>query len=411
MWDIRNRIVVLMAGIILMFLFSEVHAEAANGPVIQVTREKADVYDNRTKSLVKVGELFNGEVYRAIRPYGENWYEINYADRTAYIPRTTVKEVLDTPIVNENKYYMPLGDLIQLSTNATVYDNSSGTLQPFATVFKNTIFPILSRYGNWYKIDIGGRIGFIHKNSTVMISEKWKTSNVNKVPVLMYHHLLQKKENLTPSNNVVLNVENFQEQMNYLSKNGFETISLSDMEAYIRGDIKLRNKTVLITFDDGHKTNHLYALPVLKQYGFQAGAFIITGRTSDWPSTFNPAGLQSLSKPEMVEMKGTFEFGSHTAAMHDLSGNKSFMLIKPQNEVLNDLRISKNFLNTNYFCYPFGQFDSTTISLVKNAGYRAAYSTKTGYATVNSNLYEIPRFGVYPSTSLKEFAAIVNGTK
>lgn len=381
------------------------------GKVFEITADKTEVFDNRSGKLVKVGELYKGQVFKMIRLYGENWIEIQYSDRTAYIARVKAKEANGSQIVNENKYYTPLGDLIKLSGDTTVFDNSTGSLIPFANVSKNTIYPILSRYGNWYKIDVGGRIGFIHKNNAVLLTQKMKTTNAAKVPVLMYHHLLQKKENIFPNNNVILNVENFKEQLNYLSKNGFQTVSLSDLEAYLRGEIKLKEKTILLTFDDGHKTNHLYALPLLKQYGYQAGAFIITGRITNTPSTFNPVGLQSLSVPEINAMKSHFQIGSHTANMHSLSKNKSYVLVKKPSEVLNDFVISKKFLNTTYFCYPFGQYTNETINLLKKAGYTSAYTTKTGYATTHTNRFEIPRFGIYPYTSIQEFIKIVNGQK
>lgn len=381
------------------------------GKVFEIIGERTDVFDNRTGKLVKVGELSKGQVFKMTRLYGENWIEIQYADRTGYIARAKVREADGTQIVSENKYYAPLGDVVKLSGDTIVYDNSTGTLIPFATISKNTIYPILSRYGNWYRIDVGGRIGFIHKNNTVMLSQKIKTTNAGKIPVLMYHHLLQKKENIFPNNNVILNVESFKEQLSYLKQNGFQTITLSDLEAYIRGEIKLKDKSILITFDDGNKTNHLYALPLLKQYGYQAGAFIITGRVTSTPSTFNPVGLQSLSVPEMNDMKSHFQLGSHTANLHDLYHNKSLVLVKNSSEVLNDFILSKKFLNTTYFCYPFGQYTNETINLLKQAGYTSAYTTKTGYATTKTNRYEIPRFGIYPHTTIQEFAKIVNGQK
>lgn len=375
----------------------------------EVTSDKVDIFDNRTGTLVKVGELFKGHAFKITRQYGENWYEITYGDRTGYISRGKIKESVQSIISNENKYYMPLGDLVQITTDTTVLDNSTGALVPFASISKNTIYPILSNNGNWYTIDVAGKIGFIPKKSTILLPQKIKTNNTSKIPVLMYHHLLQREENIFPKNNVIINLENFREQLNYLFLNGYQTISLADMEAYIKGSIKLKDKTVLITFDDGLKTNHLYALPVLKQYGYQAGAFIITGRITDSPSTFNPHTSQSLSVPEMNEMKTNFQFGSHTAALHQLKDNISYVLLMDSDVILDDFITSKVFLQTNYFCYPFGKYNQDTINLLKKAGYTSAYTTQTGYAKFGINPYEIPRFGIYPGTSMSEFARIVSG--
>lgn len=378
--------------------------------LIEATTEKASIYDNRTGKLIEVGKLAKGEIFPA-RRYGENWYEIKFADRTGYLYSPNVREVSNAVISNENKYYVPLGPVIKATIDTSVYDNRTGELVPFAKISINTKYPILSDYGNWYRVDVGGRIGYIHKNNTEVLPEKIASSNTSKIPVLMYHHILKKDENIFPKNNMIVNLESFKEQMNYLYRNGYQTISLSDMEAYIRGTIKLKEKTLLITFDDGLKTNHLYALPIFKEYGFQAGAFIITGRVPNSPHAFNPEINQSVSLLELEEMKSHFQLGSHTHALHQLTNNQSLVLVNHPNDVLSDFSTSKEFLKTPYFCYPFGQYNAKTIDLLKRAGYRAAYSTKAGYATTASNIYEIPRFGVYPYTSKAEFEKIVSGNR
>jgi len=39
------------------------------------------------------------------------------------------------------------------------------------------------------------------------------------------------------------------------------------------------NKVVMINFDDGRKSQLIYAKPILDKYGFKASFFIICGRT------------------------------------------------------------------------------------------------------------------------------------
>lgn len=409
--DMAGRIGFVHKNDTLFFGKPEEKPPASQGKVLEIVSERAKVYDNRSGSLVKVGELFKGQTFRLLRPFGENWWEISFGDAKGYIARVKAKEAPGASIIAENKYYAPLGDVVKITTDTTVVDNSTGSLLPFAKITSGTSYPILSVYGNWYRIDVAGKIGYIHKNNTVKLPNKIAATNAKKVPVLMYHHLLQKRENIFPNNNVILNVENFAEQMNYLSRYGYQTISLADMENYLKGRIKLKDKTVLITFDDGLKTNHFYALPILKQYGFQAGAFIITDRITPSPSHFIASRSQSLSEPEINEMKSHFQIGSHTAALHQLQGYTSYVLTKTDDEVLSDFVRSKQFVNTGYFCYPFGQYSEKTIGLLKKAGYTSAYTTKTGYAVPGTNTFEIPRFGVYPYTTMSDFAAIVSGSR
>src|SRR5665647_1371459 len=69
----------------------------------------------------------------------------------------------------------------------------------------------------------------------------------SQIPVLTYHHLLKKKENTFRNNGVVLNVENFQEQMDYLYNNKFTTINVEELEQWLLRKIELPKKSVCIT--------------------------------------------------------------------------------------------------------------------------------------------------------------------
>ena len=87
-------------------------------------------------------------------------------------------------------------------------------------------------------------------------------NNAEKIPVLMYHHLLM-QEDITKynwsDNSSVLSVQAFEEQMDYLYENGFYTATLDELQAFMDGNITLPEKTVVITFDDSYLSNALYA--------------------------------------------------------------------------------------------------------------------------------------------------------
>ncbi len=65
-----------------------------------------------------------------------------------------------------------------------------------------------------------------------------------------------------------------------LRDQGYTTLTLYQLEGYVRNKINLPARAVAITFDDGLKSVNRYAYPVLKQYGFHATAFIISSRIS-----------------------------------------------------------------------------------------------------------------------------------
>ncbi|MDN3020128.1 polysaccharide deacetylase family protein [Paenibacillus sp. BSR1-1] len=169
------------------------------------------------------------------------------------------------------------------------------------------------------------------------------------VPVLLYHHILKKAENPFPSNSNIVSYEAFSEQMAYLYNQGYHTATLSELASYLNGAITLPPKTVVITFDDGMKTNYLYAYPVLKKYGFKAGNFLITNRISETPVPFNPTVLfQPLSWPEVNGMKDVFQYGSHTHGLHNLINGTSALISGSDQIILQDLETSRGLLNTDF---------------------------------------------------------------
>ncbi|THE12302.1 hypothetical protein E1I69_11405 [Bacillus timonensis] len=230
------------------------------------------------------------------------------------------------------------------------------------------------------------------------------------IPILLYHHMLHKKENKNfKSSSAVISVEAFEEQMKYLYEKGYYTATLDELISYMRGEINLPTKTVVITFDDGHKTNYIYAYPILKRYGFKAANFLITSRISDSPVPFNPNGLQFLSWPEINEMKDVFDFGGHTHDLHHNAGGGHPALVSvEENKIVEDLQTSRSLVPTEYFAYPFGTYNKDTIEQLKVVGYQYAFTTDEKNASRNTGVYEIGRKGVYPNTSLSKFKNLIN---
>lgn len=104
----------------------------------------------------------------------------------------------------------------------------------------------------------------------------------------------------------------FAAQMGALKAAGFETISLEEFSAYVHGKpVDLPVRALLITFDDGTKTNWIYGDPVLRELGFEATNFLITADVSHHQPYY-------LSWPEVEEMaeSGRWSFGTHTDDGH-----------------------------------------------------------------------------------------------
>ncbi|WP_217269624.1 polysaccharide deacetylase family protein [Neobacillus endophyticus] len=219
---------------------------------------------------------------------------------------------------------------------------------------------------------------------------------------------MKKSENTFTKDSAVIDLESFEEQMKYLHDEGYHTATISELDAYLHGGKELPQKTVMITFDDGLKTNYLYAYPILKKYGFKAVNFIITSRVSDTPVPFNPKKLQFLSWPEINEMRDVFEYGNHTNELHGTVDGTPALLKESDQVILQDLETSGKLLNhPDYFAYPFGAYNSRTIELLKMAGFKYAFTTKAETVKIGDNPYELGRFPITPNITLNEFKTLV----
>ena len=93
---------------------------------------------------------------------------------------------------------------------------------------------------------------------------------VNGIPILMYHRVwngISDKLTITPLK--------LREQFVYLRDRGYYSLSLPEFLNAVAGKILLPSKSILLTFDDGYKTNLNSVYPLLREFGLKAVFFII----------------------------------------------------------------------------------------------------------------------------------------
>lgn len=107
------------------------------------------------------------------------------------------------------------------------------------------------------------------------------------VPVWLFHQV-NPNSNTTPK---VL--EGF---FQYVSRQGYKTHTLKEIEALTKANQKLPKKSILLTFDDGYYDNYAIVFPLLKKYNLKAIFFVNTLFIKD--SAERP--LQSIEKSDTV---------------------------------------------------------------------------------------------------------------
>jgi N-acetylmuramoyl-L-alanine amidase len=136
----------------------------------EVIEENVPIFDNRSGQLKQVGYLNKGEIYPRISDYGD-WHQVNFGNRYGYVWKGSTKPAFGNSIKNINPNLQNADLYFKANLSMSVYDNSSGILVPFATIFKDNLYPVISDIGDWYQIDISGRIGYVYKEGVEIVSE------------------------------------------------------------------------------------------------------------------------------------------------------------------------------------------------------------------------------------------------
>lgn len=305
---------------------------------------------------------------------------------------------LNKPLTNQN--------LITQKT-IDVYTAADKDSEVLGTLEGNLRYPIIGKLkdrlnNTWYEVNIGERLGFINELDCEID---------NGIPVLTYHHLLKNEENKrfrhtsTTTSDVA-----FSNQMTYLKQAGYDTISLYQLEAYLKNQINLPGKAIVLTFDDGLKSVYRYAYPVLKDYGFRATAFIISSRIKRHPQKWNPDSLQFMSVSELKQIQDVFDVQSHTHFLHRTDGNRQpILLSRSLHNIEFDFERSRRALSqfnphVLYLSYPFGGYNQRAIQAAQDAGFHLAVTTVQGKVKPGDNPYTLKRLYILRTDSIQTMA-------
>lgn len=207
------------------------------------------------------------------------------------------------------------------------------------------------------------------------------SENGTKVIVLNYHKI----DNMNISLSVL--PEDFEQQMQYLYDHGYHTITPDDLYNSLEGTEELPDNPVLITFDDGYRDNYDNAYPILKKYGFKATVFVVTGFLGKYPNYL------TWDMAREMDANG-ISIQSHTVdhkSMTDLTDDQL------RAELVDSKKQAEKELGhtVDYMAYPTGTYNLHIAQLVKDAGYKAAFTIKYGNVDKASNIYALERVPVF----------------
>lgn len=207
----------------------------------------------------------------------------------------------------------------------------------------------------------------------------------NRVYVLCYHTFLG-KNNIDSD----FSKEEFKAHLDYFAGKGFRFVSLSDvLENTLKG-----SRNILITIDDGNKTDYSIFFEVLKPMGIKPVLGVFPGIIEKKKYALTWETLKVLSSSGCT-------ICSH-GYYHEYLRQR--MYEKRKKEFLTEIYDSKEKIEKKLgialsaFVYPFGVVSAPAEEEVQKAGYKCAFALAWKPVMLpldrNSDIYKLPRYMV-----------------
>ena len=197
------------------------------------------------------------------------------------------------------------------------------------------------------------------------------------VPVLIYHGILSEKDALNTSE------DTFIAQMEMLKREGYQTITLDQLNGFYNGTYTLPPKPIILTFDDGRKDSFYTTDDIFKQLGFSAVLFVSSNKALN-----NDPFYLSWDELAAIRNTGRWDLEAHGRNGHDKPvvdelGNRGHYLTSliwdtklQRSETIDEYkaRVNQDFVNsitdleTNlgfqpyYYAIPFNDYGNSSYS-------------------------------------------------
>jgi peptidoglycan/xylan/chitin deacetylase (PgdA/CDA1 family) len=163
----------------------------------------------------------------------------------------------------------------------------------------------------------------------------------------------------------------FAGQIGWLARHGFHGVTLHDVLLHWQRGVHLPAHPVVVSFDDGYRSQAVTAEPILSRNGWPGVINLTVRNTTDFWG-LPPGQVRRL-------IAAGWEVASHSATHPDLRTIDDAAL---QAEVAGSRATLQKLLHVpvEFFCYPAGRLDDRVVAAVRAAGYSGATTTALGLA-------------------------------
>lgn len=246
-------------------------------------------------------------------------------------------------------------------------------------------------------------------------AEKIDTKNEYILPIVMYHSTHRKnlgKYTVSPAQ--------LERDLIWVKENGYTTVTVSELVAFQEYGMPLPEKPIMFTFDDGYQNNYINAFPLFKKYGMKCVMSVVGTLTdNNYRENVSADICAHLNYEQIKEMadSGFVEIQNHTYNFHKMNRRYGLKKMKGENSELykeliktdllkiHDKIHDKTGITMNAVAFPFGGYSTETIEILREIGYKAAFTCTEGInkITRESNLFVLRRYNRPSGLSSAQF--------
>lgn len=222
------------------------------------------------------------------------------------------------------------------------------------------------------------------------------------VPILMYHVIANPPAG-APFPLLYVPAAEFAAQMRSLARAGYHAVTLDRVWKAWRGEARLPSRPVVLSFDNGYRTQYTVARPVLRRLGWVGDENLqLSGL---------PPSQGGLGRPEVRALVAAgWELdtqGYNHADLTQLDARQLQFQIAGARS-----RIRRIFhVDASWFCFPSGRYNPRVIAAVRAAGYIGSTTVIPGWARPRDDPYRLPRLRVVGGTSPQALLALIAATR
>ena len=327
-------------------------------------------------------------------------YKVEYSYKNQKISRTI--EIIDNRQIimnlngSEETYVKQNQDYIEAGCH--VIDQNEGNLTDKVKIEGKVDTSKIGDYKITYYVENKKGVICSKQRTVHVVSDEGFEENTEGIPVLMYHYVYTKDDKPSQLNtNYILDTK-LEEQLQYLKEENYYFPSYQELEAYVKGEIDLPKKSVILTFDDAQKGFLEYGIPLLEKYKIPATSFVIASK--DGENKVKKYASEYIS------------FQSHSYDLHKAGGyigHGGIISALNVEQITEDLIKAQSIVqNKEAFAYPYGDVTENGKTAIKQANILCAFTTEYGRVKKGADLTELPRVRVLGEASIQSYITSIS---